>query len=279
MSRKIYTPSNKESLGKLISGIFNGLAEGQALGLRLFRRDLKAGFEASMLGYAWSILPPLISAALWIFLNNQRVIKVTDSGMPYPAFVLIGTTIWMVFSEAINKPIQRYKNAMSMMVKLNFPRESLAIASVYDLLFSMSLKLLVLLLLLLLLGIVPSFSWLILIPLFIGVVFSGVAIGIFIAPFGILFSDVSRAMNLALPFLMYLSPVVYAINKDTFLGSIQIFNPVTTWIEHGRWIVGGIAVEGHAGLLIWTMAAAVLSILGLIMLRIALPIIVERSGS
>ena len=128
MNRKIYTPSNNESLIKLFKGILNGLAEGRTLGLRLFRRDLKAGFEASMLGYAWTILPPLASAALWIFLNNQRVIKVTDTGMSYPAFVLIGTTFWTVFSESVNKPIQRYKGAMPMMVKLNFPREALAIA-------------------------------------------------------------------------------------------------------------------------------------------------------
>jgi len=279
MNRKIYTPSNNESLIKLCKGILNGLAEGHTLGLRLFRRDLKAGFEASMLGYAWTILPPLASAALWIFLNNQRVIRVTDTGMSYPAFVLIGTTFWTVFSESVNKPIQRYKGAMSMMVKLNFPREALAIASVYDLLFSMTLKLVVLYVLLFVLGVSPALSVLGLLPLLAGVIFTGISIGIFIAPFGILFNDISRALNLALPFLMYLSPVVYAVNSDSFLGRLQMFNPVTTWIEHGRWLVGGVALNGHSGLLIWTLIATLLSMLGLIMLRIALPIIVERSGS
>ena len=232
-----------------------------------------------MLGYAWTILPPLASAALWIFLNNQRVIKVTDTGMAYPAFVLIGTTFWAVFSESVNKPIQRYKNAMSMMVKLNFPREALAVASVYDLLFSMTLKLLVLYILLLVLGVSPSLSALGLIPLLVGVVFTGISIGIFIAPFGILFNDISRALNLALPFLMYLSPVVYAINPESFLGRIQAFNPMATWIDHGRWMIGGLSISGHSGLFFWTLLSAVLMMLGLIMLRIALPIIVERSGS
>ncbi len=279
MNTNIYTPSNNESLLKLFKGICSGLADGHALGLRLFRRDLKAGFEASMLGYAWTILPPLASAALWIFLNNQRVIKVSDTGMSYPAFVLIGTTFWALFSESVNKPIQRYKSAMSMMVKLNFPREALAIASVYDLVFSMTLKLVVLYILLFILGGSPSLSALGLIPLLVGVIFIGISIGIFIAPFGILFTDISRALNLALPFLMYLSPVVYAVNSDSFLGRIQIFNPVTTWIEHGRWLLGGVAMSSHIGLLIWTMVAAVLCFFGLIMLRIALPIIVERSGS
>jgi len=279
MNKKIYTPSNNESLVKLFKGICNGLADGHTLGLRLFRRDLKAGFEASMLGYAWTILPPLASASLWIFLNNQRVIKVTDTGMAYPAFVLIGTTFWAVFSESVNKPIQRYKSAMSMMVKLNFPREALAIASVYDLLFSMTLKLVVLYILLVVLGISPSFSAIGLIPLLVGVIFTGISIGIFIAPFGILFNDISRALNLALPFLMYLSPVVYAINSDSFLGRLQVFNPMATWIDHGRWLIGGIASPVHSALIVWILLASLLLLLGLIMLRIALPIIVERSGS
>jgi lipopolysaccharide transport system permease protein len=279
MNRKIYTSSNNESLIGLFKGICSGLVDGHTLGLRLFRRDLKAGFEASILGYAWTILPPLASAALWIFLNNQRVIEVTDTGMSYPAFVLVGTTFWAVFSESVTKPIQRYKSAMSMMVKLNFPREALAVASVYDLLFSMTLKLVVLFILLFVLGVSPSLSALGLIPLLVGVIFTGISIGLFIAPFGILFNDISRAMNLALPFLMYFSPVVYAINSDSFLGRLQAFNPMATWIDHGRWLIGGSPIAGHSGLFAWTMLATLLMLMGLIMLRIALPIIVERSGS
>jgi len=263
----------------MFKGICSGLADGHSLGLRLFRRDLKAGFEASILGYAWTILPPLASAALWIFLNNQRVIKLTDTGMSYPAFVLVGTTFWAVFSESVNKPIQRYKSAMSMMVKLNFPREALAVASVYDLLFSMTLKLVVLYILLFVLGVSPTLSALGLIPLLVGVIFTGISIGVFIAPFGILFNDISRAMNLALPFLMYFSPVVYAINSDSLLGRLQAFNPMATWIDHGRWLIGGSPIACHSGLFAWTMLSTLLMLLGLIMLRIALPIIVERSGS
>ena len=279
MNKKIYTPSNNESPVKLFKAIRDGLIDGHGLGLRLFRRDLKAGFESSMLGYAWTILPPLASAALWIFLNNQRVIKVTDTGMAYPAFVLIGTTFWAVFSESVNKPIQRYKSAMSMMVKLNFPREALAVACLYDLLFSMTLKLLILCIMLFVLGVSPSLSALGLIPLLMGVVFTGMSFGMFIAPFGILFSDVSRTLNLALPFLMYLSPVVYAINTDSFLGRLQVLNPMATWIDQARWMIGGPSIAGHSGIVLWTLLSAVLMMLGLIMIRIALPIIVERSGS
>jgi lipopolysaccharide transport system permease protein len=263
----------------MIVAIGKGMIAGHALGLRLFKRDLKAGFEASMLGYLWTILPSLAAAGLWIFLNHQRVIKVAPTPIPYPAFVLIGTTIWTLFSESLNRPIQRYKTAMSMMVKLNFPREGLALAALYDMLFGMILKLGVLMIILVFLGITPTIYWLLVIPLLVGVVFFGLAIGLFITPFGILFNDIGKGINLILPFLMYLSPVVYPLSSDSFLGKMQVFNPVAPLIEGARAVIAGLPYEMFTPLCIWTGITFLFFALGLLMLRIALPIIVERSGS
>lgn len=279
MNVQVYKPSNGESLWQLIASIFSGLIQGHSLGFRLFLRDLRAGLEASLLGYSWTLLPALASAGLWIFLNDQRVIKVTDTGMAYPAFVLIGTTCWTLFAEGVNKPIQRYKGAMSMMVKLNFPRESLTIAALYDMLFSMSLKLIVLIGLLLLLDTPIHWSWFGLVPVLVGAIFTGIAIGLFLAPFGILFNDISRGLNVVLPFLMYLSPVVFNVNPESFLGKIQVFNPISSLIHHARWFVGSTPIHFASALWLWLGVAMLLFIAGLVMLRIALPIIVERSGS
>lgn len=279
MNVQVYEPSNGESVWSLISAIFRGLISGHGLGFRLFIRDLKAGLEASLLGYAWTLLPALASAGLWIFLNDQRVFKMSDTGMPYPAYVLIGTTFWALFAEAVNKPIQRYKNAMSMMVKLNFPREAMTVAAIYDMMFSLTLKMLVLFVILFFLNIPVDWSWIGALPIALGTVFVGLSIGLIIAPFGILFNDISRGINLLLPFFMYLTPVVYIIQPDSFLGQFQVFNPVSTWISHARWMIGGVGTLEIQVLMIWSLVALMFFILGLLMLRIALPIIVERSGS
>lgn len=276
---KVYLPSNNDSAFSLFKSVIHGLRQGHDLGFRLFKRDLKAGFEGSLLGYFWIIFPPLASAAVWIMLNQQRLIKVADTGMSYIAFALIGTTLWSIFSESINKPTQRYKSAMSMMVKLNFPREAIAISSIYDLMFNAFLKLIVLASLLLFTDEVFSLSWLLLIPFCLGVIIVGISFGLLISPFGILFSDITRIINLILPFLMYLSPIVYAIQQDSFLGKFQFLNPITPWVEHARWSVGHLTHHGHSIILIWLAISLVIAAIGLIMLKIALPIIVERSGS
>jgi lipopolysaccharide transport system permease protein len=276
---KIYLPSNHDSAFSLFKSVFQGLRKGHDLGFRLFKRDLKASFEGSLFGYFWIIFPPLASAAVWIMLNQQRLIKVTDTGMSYIAFALLGTTFWSIFSESINKPTQRYKSAMSMMVKLNFPREAIAISSLYDLTFNAILKLIVLTFLLSFTDEIFSVKWLLLIPLCLGVIVVGISFGLLISPFGILFSDITRIINLALPFLMYLSPIVYAIQPDSLLGKFQYLNPITPWVEHARWCIGNLTHHGHSMLIIWLVISFLLSLTGLMMLKVALPIIVERSGS
>jgi lipopolysaccharide transport system permease protein len=279
ISSKVYTPNNKESFRLMLSGIFKGFKEGKDLAYRLFLRDFKASYEASLLGMLWVFLPPLATAGVWIFLNEQKVINVRDTPMAYPAFTLCGTMMWSLFTESLNKPMQRYKSAMGMMVKLNFPREAILLAAVYDLLVSLMLKLIVLVPILWALGYPPNLNWLLALPSILGLIFLGLSFGIFLAPFGILFNDIGRFISLGLPFLMYLTPVVYPLTRTGFLMKLQIVNPITPWLERIRSLLGGYEFHLYSGLTIWFFVSLVLFLLGLIAMRIALPIIVERSGS
>jgi len=279
MDVKIYRPASNQSFFGLIGSIIKGLADGRQLAYRLFRRDLKASVEASLLGLTWLFIPALAAAGIWILLNQQRVITVTPGPMIYPAYVLIGTTMWNIFAEALNKPIQRYKAAMNMMVKLNFPREALLLASFYDMVFSVLIKLLVLLPLLMFVGLEPNWSWLLSIVISMGIVFTGLAIGIFISPIGVLFNDISRGINVVLPFFMFLTPVVYSIPRGSFMDKAQAFNPITPWIELCRASMGDYPFDMHLSLLVWLLISAAVFVVGLVMMRIALPIIVERSGT
>jgi lipopolysaccharide transport system permease protein len=175
--------------------------------------------------------------------------------------------------------MQRYKSAMGMMVKLNFPREAILLAAVYDLLVSLILKLIVLVPILWVIGYPPNLNWFFALPSILGLIFMGISIGIFLAPFSILFNDISRFISLALPFLMYMTPVVYPLTKTGFLMKLQIINPITPWLERIRSLLGGYEFHLYNGLSVWFIVSLVLFLLGLIAMRIALPIIVERSGS
>jgi lipopolysaccharide transport system permease protein len=279
MPTKIYTPYHNQSFLSTLKDIFRGFVTGKDLAYRLFIRDFKASFEKSILGIFWVFLPPVLTAGIWIFLNNQKIISIADTPMIYPAFSLCGSLMWAVFAESLTKPLQRYKSSMSMMVKLNFPREAVLLAAIYDLFVSLGLKLLVLIPILWFMGYPPTLDWIYLIPSLLGLMLMGISLGLLLVPFGLLYNDISNMITLGLPFAMYLTPVVYPIAKGGILGTIQTINPVTPWLERIRSLFGGYTFDLYAPMFIWHFIGVFILLIGLIAFRIALPIIIERSGS
>ena len=278
MQVKIYTPRREENLGRLFKDILAGFSEGQELARRLFIRDLKASYRKSYLGIFWLFLPPFATAGIWIFLNNQKVVAMAETPMAYAGFTLCGTLLWSLFAEAINKPIQRFNGAMSMMTKLNFPREAIVLASLYDLLFSFGLKLLVLVPILWVLGYPPS---LLFVPAFfvaVGLIMTGLVIGVGLAPIGLLYTDIGKALPIVLPFAMYLTPVIYPLREGGTLGWIQGINPVTPFLERTRSLLGDYDFVMQQELIIWTIIIFISFFIALAAIRIALPIIIEKAG-
>jgi lipopolysaccharide transport system permease protein len=279
MEVKVYTPRREESPAKLFTEIFRGFVEGRELAWRLFIRDLKASYRKSYLGMFWLFLPPLATAGVWIFLNGQNVVAITDAPMAYAGFTLCGTILWSLFSEAITKPMQRYQGAMSMMTKLNFPREAIVLAAVYDLIFSFLLKLIILIPILWVLGYPPSLAFIPAIAAIMGLILTGLVIGVGISPIGLLYSDIGKGLPIVLPFAMYLTPVIYPLRDKGKLSELQGFNPVTPFLEQARSLMGGYDFTMQKELWIWSSIILVAFFLALAAVKIAMPIIVERSGS
>jgi len=280
MDIKIYSPRREESIFKLLKEILVGFKEGRDLAWSLFSRDVKAGNRKSVFGYIWLFLPPLATAGIWIFLNGQRVVAVQQTPMKYAAFTLCGTLLWSLFSETIVKPMNRFQAAMPMMGKLNFPREAIILASFYDTVFALLVRLLLLVPALWMLGYPPGWMFLPAMAALLGLTFCGLAIGIFLCPIGLLYTDIAKGIGVILPFAMYLTPVVYPLRaREGMLAVIQGINPVTPFLECVRSLVGGYEFHLQKDLIIWTVIVALMAVLGLLILKISLPIIVERSGS
>ena len=278
MEIRHYSPNNNKTFPQIINEIKKGFIEGRELASRLFIRDLKASFRKSFLGVFWMFIPPLATTGIWIFLSSQKVVSIQKTPMEYSAYVLCGTIIWSLFAEAISKPIQRYQSVMGMMSKLNFPREAVILTSFYDLLYSFMLKLLVLIPILWFLGYPPTLNFLFVIPAILGLLFVSISLGILVCPLGLLYNDIGRILPMALPFLMYLSPVIFPIQQNTKYPILKFLNPATPFLENARSFMGGYEFSMYFELVVWLIIGLISFVVGMIVLKIALPIIVERSG-
>jgi len=278
MEIRHYSSNNNKTFSQILYEIMKGFIEGRELASRLFIRDLKASFRKSFLGFFWMFIPPFATAGIWIFLSSQKAVSIQKTPMEYNAFVFCGTIIWSLFAEGISKPIQRYQSVMGMMSKLNFPREAVILTSFYDIIYSFILKLLVLIPILWFLGYPPGFNFLFAIPAILGMLFVSISLGLLLCPIGLLYNDIGRALPMLLPFLMYLSPVIYPIQENTEFPVLKYLNPATPFIENARSFMGGYDFNMYSELVFWLIISLISFIIGLIVMKISLPIIVERSG-
>ena len=271
--------SSKSLVGHLRE-IVNDLTPAHELGLRLFKRNLKALYRQSLLGFGWALLPPLATAALWIFLRDNNVVNMDDTGISYPVFVLTGTILWQIFSEALLSPLTQVTNNQAMLSKINIPREGLLLAGIYELLFNIGIKILLLSFIYLFFHQAIRISNLLLVPLGIfAICLAGFSIGLALTPIGILYKDISRGLAVLLPFLMYLTPVVYASPRGGTIGLIMKWNPLAPLITQTRNWLTAQPVSDMTLFWLFMLLFGLLFLFALVMYRLSMPMIIERIGS
>lgn len=247
--------------------------------VQIFLRDLKAAYRKSYLGYIWAIVPSLATTAIWIFLNSQNIIQVRDTAIPYPLYVLIGSSLWMFFASSVQSPIESFHAACGIFMKLKISPLAFIIAGLGSLLFDLLLKLAIIFPLCIWFDIKPPVESIFLFPLGIfGILLFGLAVGILLIPLGSLYTDVSRLLSFSLGFLMYLTPVVYPVPKEGWASTLVHLNPATYLLGVTRdWLSFGESVYSMQFLILLGISIVLIG-LGLIILKIVMPHLVARMG-
>src|SRR5688572_9621685 len=80
----------------LLRDMFRDLSASRELAWRLFVRDTSARYRQSLLGYVWALLPPIFATITFVLLNQNGILQTSETPVPYPAYVLIGTLLWQV---------------------------------------------------------------------------------------------------------------------------------------------------------------------------------------
>jgi lipopolysaccharide transport system permease protein len=211
------------------------------IGWRLFRSNMRVRYRRSWFGYVWLLLPAIGTAALAAFIQARRIVSVAPTELPYPLFVLSGMILWQLFTEALNAPMQQLQAGRQLVTRSRVPHEALIVAGLFELLLNSAIRLTVLAAALVAFAI-PFAPAMLLVPLGVAsLAVLGLAVGILLAPVGLLYDDVSRGLTMLLSFGFFLTPILYPIPA----GSPLRFNPLTPILETVRhWLVGEGAASG-----------------------------------
>jgi lipopolysaccharide transport system permease protein len=255
------------------------LGASRELAWRLAVRDISSQYRQSILGLFWAFVPPLLSALLFIVLQHKNVVNIPDVGMPYPLFVLVGTTLWQIFAEAVAAPLRVVTGARAILARISFPREALIVSALYQTLFGALVKGVLLTGVLVYFGVSLRPHSLLALATLLLLIWLGLAIGLALTPAGMLVSDVSQIITMGLQLGFFLTPVVYPPPNTFPYSLLATWNPVSPYLLATRTLL----VQGTTGPLTPLVIGAACLVPGTLLIwllyRISMPIIIERISS
>jgi lipopolysaccharide transport system permease protein len=280
MPISIYTPASQlTEPGRLFRAMLWDVMISRELAWRLLVRNISSRYRHTFFGYVWAFLPPIMTAGVFVFLQKAGYFTVGQTQVPYAVFVLAGLILWQAFADAVHAPLRLVQQSHSILTKVNFPRESLILAGVGEVLFASLIRLVLMGCALLWFGV--GLPWTaIWFPFGVfALIGMGIALGLLITPVAVLYHDVGQALPFVLYLWMFLTPVIYPA-PVTWPGSLLVLlNPVSAVLDTTRdWLFSGsphylIGFFAVCGLTVLALLA------GWLLFRLALPILIERMSS
>ncbi len=280
MKKTIYSAVRIESRG--LPGfrrMARYLSDARHLAWQLTVRDIKGLYRQSFLGFGWAFIMPLANSIVWIFLQVTGIIRIESTGMSYPLFAFSGALLWSVFMESLQAPLTMTTNARSMLSKVRFPYEAILLSGIYQTLFNGMIKVALILVVFISFGIYPGLNLLLFPFAFLSLILMGTAIGLFLTPAGMLYTDVGRSLPIILQLLMYTTPVVFPIPSQGWISVFFHYNPLTQIFMPCRdWLTGTATIYMN-GFLIVNGAMILLLLFSWMVYRLVMPVIVERMNA
>lgn len=276
LETRIYSNSTKYSIRDILVKSIKGYRSSFHLAKQLAKRDITSQHRQSILGVFWVILPVIMNALVWIFLQSSGTIQLTPTAIPYPLFVFVGTAIWSIFGECLNMPMGTINSNRGIITKINFEKEALITLGLIKIGSNFLIKLGMILFFILYFQVVPAPSMLLFFPFLLLVMVFFISIGTIIAPIGILYNDISRFIPIVLRLLMYATPVMYVVPESGFMHKIMSLNPLTYMIIDIRNTLTGMPIENSFFWVGFLLVTLFLSLIAMVVYRVSMPIITER---
>lgn len=211
---------------------------------RLVMRDISVRYRQSFLGILWAFLTPLALMFAFLFIQSLNVLPISDTAIPYAAFLFLGQMVWLFFSHGVSSSTNALVDAGALLNKINFPREVLILSSVGLAIFEFVLRIPLLFLVFLSVGFVPNPA-IILVPIIlIPLMFLVLGMGFFLSLFNALFRDVGAIVGIVLTLGMFTAPIVYPPpTRWPFSFLVNHVNPISAFVTAAR----DLAIFGRLG--------------------------------
>lgn len=242
----------------------------------LVRRELKARYKDSVLGFFWSLAKPLAMllvyyVAIGKFLGAEQV-PGRPNGIPgFAIFIFSGLTAWQLFSDIVVGSTGSIVANSALVKKVYVPREVYPLSVVGAALFNFGIQMVILLGGTVLLQSFPTGTrWGYFVLAVAVLVVWSTAIGLLLGAINVYLRDVQYLIEILIMILMWASPILYA--WKFVAGSIHgvwldvyLANPMTQVVlgfQRALWVAGSDeqSPDNLAQLLLISLGVSVLAL-------------------
>jgi lipopolysaccharide transport system permease protein len=230
-------------------------------------RDIKVRYKQTVLGAAWAVIQPVLSAIIFTLIFGQAG-KLPSDNMPYLLFSYSGLILWTFFAFAMTQSSNSLVNSANLISKIYFPRLIIPIAGALVGLIDFAVAFVVLIGLMIYYGVPPTPA-LLLAPLFVAyTLVIALAAGIWLSALNVQYRDIRYTVPFLTQIGMFASPIVYAgsLTKGK-LHLILALNPMTGVVEGFRWAMLGKNHVDGLSLVLSVTVTAVIAVSGLFYFR------------
>ena len=234
---QIYEPSSRRKLGILrpLKIMFKNVLRYRELILQLFVRDFFGGFKKSIFGMGWLFVSPILGIVSWIFLNSTGILEPGDVGVPYPAYVLVGSLIYGLFMGFYGAASGTIAAGGGFIMQVNYPHEILLVKQVAQYLSNFVIGFVPNILALMVFGITLHWEILLFPFMILPLFFLGAGLGLFVAVSNMVSNDIGTVIGFLLSFVQIATPIVYSTTvNSSLLQEVIKWNPLTYLVTNVR---------------------------------------------
>ena len=216
----------------------------------LVRRELKARYKDSSLGFIWSLIRPLTLLLIY-FVAIGQFLGAARNIPDFAIFVYAGLTLWGLYSDIVTGGTRSIVDNAGLIKKVYLPREIFPLASAGSAIFNFAIQFVVLIAATVVLGQFPL-SWnLLYVPAAIALVLVwGLALAILLSALNVFLRDIEYLVEVGILIFFWASPIVYswslvvqssAGSSVPWLPSVYISNPISVAIlafQKAMWAAG-----------------------------------------
>ena len=243
---------------------------------QLLLRSLRNTYRQSLLGLSWAFIPPIATAMAFALMGRAKVVSIATTDVPYTAFVIINMALWQTFVEAVNAPMTGLAEARSMMTRISFPKETIIVAKVVEVIINFAVKLLLIAAVFIWYGLPVGWTAALMPLAVLALILFGTFIGLILAPLSVLYKDIARALPIVFLFWMFITPVIFPIPSTGVFAVMVQLNPVTPLLVTIRELASSLPLSHFSSFLVVSGVAVGGNLIGLVIFRAAMPYVAER---